>query len=430
MQDNQSWHTFRRIIAFYLVSSTMAFSASDTWNQPGGTHQWTDPANWLSGVQYPDGGGDVASFTNDITSAQTVSLTQAVTVGTINLGDSAATVFGYTIGAATQTNFLDNGASVNVINNLAGTNIILSRLVATGVNQDLTVNISAVSRLTIGTTGTQSPMSIGTFTKLGDGELDLGTQGSTFADPNVYLLGSGRISIFGNDTFPTNSILHLGAGAFVLGGGGRQQSVAEIRGIGIFSGPGNSYFVVGDPASAPSTGVTISDGGRLRPGDTNAIGQIGTLFIGAPSSPAPTPSFQSGSETYLDIASYTSFDKVDIRRTVTTINGGDIYINFLGGFIPTNETQFRLIVNTSTKGMIDGNGGDLFDNIYAVNFGNATNLWRAEIGDAVLASEDPGGLDGRNVIFTYIPEPGATALFLAASALWLRSRRSWTSLHS
>lgn len=423
MQINQLGRVVRGAVILFLATAVTAFSASDTWDQPGGTYQWTDPANWLSGTQYPNGAGDVASFTNDLTSAQTVSLTQAVTVGTINLGDSAGIPFGYTLGSATRTNSLDNGASASQINNLTGTNVILSRLVATGANPDLTVNVSAGSSLTIGSTGTQSPMTIGTFTKLGNGTLSLGTQGSTFTDPHVYLLGSGNINIYGDDSFPTNSILHLGAGAFVLGGGGRKQSVAEVRGIGTFLGPTTHYFVVGDPASAPSAGVTINAGGRLRPGDTNGIGQIGTLSIGSPAIPATTPSFRSGSETYLDVASYTSFDKIDIPRTVTTILGGDIYINFLGGFIPTNETQFRLIVNTSTKGMIDGNGGNLFDNIYAVNFGNATNLWRAQIGDAVLASENPGGLDGRNVIFTYIPEP-STAMIVAVGALLVWRRRA------
>jgi len=122
------------------LASQAVLAASDTWNQPGGTHDWRNNANWLSGTQFPNGSGDVASFTNDITSAQTVTNGSAVTVGTINLGDSAGTINNFTIGAFANTINLDNGASANFISQLAGANTIQAKLVATGANKDLTLN--------------------------------------------------------------------------------------------------------------------------------------------------------------------------------------------------------------------------------------------------------------------------------------------------
>jgi uncharacterized protein (TIGR03382 family) len=78
---------------------------------------------------------------------------------------------------------------------------------------------------------------------------------------------------------------------------------------------------------------------------------------------------------------------------------------------------------------VDGNGGDVFDNIrnantLSTNFFYVDDYFRAVIGDAVLATENPGGLDGRNIIFTYyIPEPGVLAFGLLAGAGWLLRRR-------
>jgi len=412
------------LTVFLACLNPAAFAASDTWNQPGGSHSWNSGANWLSGTQYPDGTGDVAYFTNDITSAQTVTVSPSVTVGGMVIGDANGS-HAFTIGLNnTQTINLDNGASANFVNSIASANTILAKLVATGVNQDLTIDVTGTS-LSIGTASTSSPMTIDTLTKNGSGDLFLGTAGSTFTDPNVYLNG-GRTFIFNTYALPTNSVVTIAAAASLHGGGGRDQAVAEIRGTGMFRDGSSSFMVVGDPAGVPGAGTYIRSGGRLRPGDLTAIGQVGTLFIGEPSAPAVSPRFESGSESYFDIASYTSFDQIDIRRTTTTINGGDVYINFLSGFSPTNGAQFKLFINTSTQGYKDTNGGAIFDNIFD-NDGIANpfhGYFQASWGDAPLAAENPGGLNARNIVFTYlIPEPSAAAfVMLSAAALLLRRR--------
>jgi hypothetical protein len=324
------------VVAGVAAMASPAFAASDTWNQTGGTHNWRDGANWLSGVQYPDGAGDVAGFTNDITAAQLVTNGTAVTVGTIHLGDSAATLFGFTVGAFANTINLDNGGSASVVNNLAGVNVIQAKLVATGANQDLTVNLAAGS-LNIGSTGTQSPMTIDTLRiNLASGvTLGLGTAGSTLTDPNVYLDGAGTVNILGNHALPTNSVVTLSNGATLAGGGGRVQDLAEIRGNGVFRSGGNARLVVGSPTanydSVTFGGTTITNGGRLRPGDITGTGEIGTLFIGTPPVPNATH-LTVGGEYFFDIASHSLFDQIDIRRTITTVTGGDVYINFVGSF--------------------------------------------------------------------------------------------------
>src|SRR5438105_5442442 len=52
-----------------------------------------------------------------------------------------------------------------------------------------------------------------------------------------------------------------------------------------------------------------------------------------------------------------SFDRIDSQRTFTIVNGGDIYLNFLGGFQPTNGATFNLFYDDSTRGYQDPNGG-------------------------------------------------------------------------
>jgi hypothetical protein len=138
-----------------------------------------------------------------------------------------------------------------------------------------------------------------------------------------------------------------------------------------------------------------------------------------------------GGRYYFDIASYSSFDTIDIPRTTTTVNGGDVIIDLLGSFQPTNNARFTMFTDTSTMGYKDGNGGLLFDNILnadtgSTNFFYPDDRFIAAFGAAPLANENPGGLGGREIVFIYlIPEPAVTGLVsLVVLAYRLRRRSS------
>ena len=426
-----------RLVAAGVMAAVMfnhpldAHAASDTWNQPGGSHTWNSGANWLSGTQYPDGAGDVAYFTNNITSGQTVTISPAVTVGGIVVGDADGSHV-FTIGASGQTLNIDNGGSATTINNITTFNQILANVTATGANKDLIVNVSG-SELDFGSSGVDSVLTIHDLTKNGPGILFLWNKNTGFTGSNITF--NAGTAFLDSNALPTNGVVTLGSGSLMAVGGGRSQTLAEVRGLGEI-GTGGSQLIVGNPTGVTRGEITIASGGRLRPGDVSGPGGIGSLFLGDSGRPS-SPEFEIGSKTYFDLAGYASFDRIDSQRTFTIVNGGDIYLNFLGGFQPTNGAAFNLFYDDSTRGYQDLNGGKVFDNIFNTSTG-LTNFFYADDGfTATLGgdptktsnggpdSEDPSGLGTPFITFTYfIPEPSVTGLlFMSGAALLLRRRR-------
>ncbi len=85
-----------------LLSQHPARAASDTWNQlTAGTYSWNVGANWLSGTQFPNGVADVATLGVNFGGAVTVNLNQAITVGSLVLGDTTTAFSAVTLNAGT-----------------------------------------------------------------------------------------------------------------------------------------------------------------------------------------------------------------------------------------------------------------------------------------------------------------------------------------
>ena len=88
------------ILALGLAAQT-SFATSGSWSL-NGAGGWETPGNW-SGGAIPNGVGDSAAFSLEITAARTVSLNGDRTVGALTIGDPTPTYVGYTLAAGTPS---------------------------------------------------------------------------------------------------------------------------------------------------------------------------------------------------------------------------------------------------------------------------------------------------------------------------------------
>ncbi len=77
-------------LALLALSTGHVFAASDSWKSDA-SGNWTDTTKWLSGTQYPNGAGNIATFGYNITAPRTVTLTSAITVGSMVFNDTDGT---------------------------------------------------------------------------------------------------------------------------------------------------------------------------------------------------------------------------------------------------------------------------------------------------------------------------------------------------
>ena len=78
-------------LAAACLSCMPCRAADDVWHKTtGGTFNWNELANWQSGTGFPDGAGQTAYITNDFTGTATIQLRQAITLGTLWIGDAVA----------------------------------------------------------------------------------------------------------------------------------------------------------------------------------------------------------------------------------------------------------------------------------------------------------------------------------------------------
>jgi autotransporter-associated beta strand protein len=87
--------------------SSLGFAATLTWNKATGTQTFNDAANWGDGtLGFPNAVDDIADMsTLDLTATQTINVTQAITLGELRTGDTAATYRGRTFNGAGSLKF-------------------------------------------------------------------------------------------------------------------------------------------------------------------------------------------------------------------------------------------------------------------------------------------------------------------------------------
>ncbi|MGA2497362.1 MAG: hypothetical protein ABSH20_06455, partial [Tepidisphaeraceae bacterium] len=160
--------------AVLLAGSGTVRAANDTWSATaaGTAYLWNDVTNWASTTQFPNAIDDVANLNNDIAGAQTISLGQAITVGTLNLGDSDGgnVFFGFTVQNGTGGSLTFSASSGTAAINKLGTGTTADDTVSATVtlNSNLVVQNTSASNLILSGTIGQSGGSFG-LTKTGSG---------------------------------------------------------------------------------------------------------------------------------------------------------------------------------------------------------------------------------------------------------------------
>lgn len=232
-------------------------AANGSWtNEAGGN--WSGIANWDPNSVPGTAAGDVVSVTNNIQDTNvthTISVDTAVTLGTLNLGDSGTTTnISWTLsngGGSLTFNNSGSGAALNMIATSKGDTISAPMTLA----DNLTIANSSANTLTlsgaIGGTGGVAVNSSGS----GAFSFAFFNAANTFDGPVSILSGNVRLG----------TINSAGAGGVVTSGPlGKGNDITLANGVGIWGSntdiAATNLFVLGDV----NIGVATNLGTRLR----------------------------------------------------------------------------------------------------------------------------------------------------------------------
>jgi autotransporter-associated beta strand protein len=232
------------VAALALIAAGPAWAAPYTWTPTAaGTYNWDNSGpqnNWGSG--FPNVIDDVANLNINLAGAETVNLNQAITVGTINLGDNASGYNAMTIAPNGGSLILDVGSGSATIGKATAGNNVKDVISA---NIQLNDNLTISNATTVGNVITLELS--GAISESG------GAKGITF--PGVgktFLSGTGN-TFTGPVTVQNGTLFYN-----TLGNGGASSSLgAGSPTINLGSGA-NTVQLLHNSASADTNNATIN----------------------------------------------------------------------------------------------------------------------------------------------------------------------------
>lgn len=239
--------------------------ATGSWNVNAAT-TWTTTASWAGGI-VPNGVGDTANFTNDISASRLIGLTGDKTLGALNIGDSTAAFFAFTLNSGSpststlifdQTGVADAAITVPNVGGVAANSIAAAYVL---LKDNLAINTaladSSTTQLAISSVIRDDAGSFG-ITKSGSGILQL-------SGPNTFKGGTtikaGRIN--------NNNLRAFGTGGVTIESGG-QAFINTASSAGTFSIAGTGYTNAAD--SAAQAGAIRLANNRVIQGDITLTG--------------------------------------------------------------------------------------------------------------------------------------------------------------
>ncbi len=234
--------THSRFIYFLLSSFSLSslFAANGTWNIDGAS-SWNTGGNWSGGI--PNGVGESAAFSFNITAARSVTLDGDKTVGELTIGDPTASPtvnHGYTLSAGTQATsrliFDQTGtADAKLIYPVTATTAVantISAIIQLNDNLEITSNVVTTANPTQTLSGiiTDGASSYG-ITKKGLGLVTL--SGANTYDGSVSIQ-AGKLTASHNWALGTGAVaVSSGAQLHLSSAAGAYGNALSIAGNGV-----------------------------------------------------------------------------------------------------------------------------------------------------------------------------------------------------
>ncbi|MEO5913492.1 MAG: autotransporter-associated beta strand repeat-containing protein [Luteolibacter sp.] len=296
-----------------LAPSALADSA--TWNIASGTNlDWSTVANWTPNTTFPNGVGETATVTKDLTAAAGINLSQGITVGTLLLGDTASSA-SYTIGST--------GAFTLTFDNTGSTNAVINDSPVSGTTRQDTISTNCVLNDSLDVTvGLNS------------------------------LLLSGIIS----DGGLGKSLSKTGTGMLILSGVNTYTGTTSIE-SGILRMTGPSPSILGTATTPLALGTATSIGSNLSPTlqlNTDLTNPVTRDITVGASNSATTGVYTINTNNGATGVSMSGIITLNQNLTVSGNDGGGFN---LSGNITTGSSDARaLTVSGSSPGIFTASG--------------------------------------------------------------------------
>ncbi|MEI6076970.1 MAG: autotransporter-associated beta strand repeat-containing protein, partial [Verrucomicrobiota bacterium] len=251
------------VMSLLALSADSALAASGNWTN-NASSVWSATTNWNPNVAPGTAAGDTVGLNADITTNRTVTLNQAATVGTLNLGDPTAPYFSYTLAGSSTLTFNNSSAGAQLNQTTAGSGPDTNSAPIT-LADNLTVN--NVNGLTLSGVISGSGKSL---TKTGSGTLTLTAQ-NTFSGGAFVNAGTLKMTYGGGAGCLRNTSLTVNPGATAI------LTAGDTLGYtgGQVTTPVNAYGGTLDNASSINNGY-VSTFNLMGGVMTNSVATDGT----------------------------------------------------------------------------------------------------------------------------------------------------------
>jgi autotransporter-associated beta strand protein len=402
------------LAAAQFACSTPLFGATGTWtNNSASGLTWITATSW-SGSIIPNGVGDVANFTNDISANRLISLTGDKTLGALNIGDSASSFFAFTLNSGgpsnsklifDQTGDADATITVPDVGGVAANSIVAAYVL---LKDNLAINTafanSPTTQFAISSLIRDDENSFG-LTKSGPGIFQL-------AAPNTFKGGTtiqaGRIN--------SNNLRAFGTGGVTVESGG-QAFINTASSASNFTIAGTGYSNTADTAAQAGAirlannrviqgDITLTGDARIGV-DTTAFAFIDGAISGSANLEINSPTTTSGGITLLR-------SSPGLTGTVSVSRGSFHFPAALGGALTATPASGAAVV-LGTGSSIGGNLTlDASSGAVSVRNNGGTlaiggNLSLTGASDVTLVNS-PGPGTGTATLMTYASATGAGSL--------------------